>query len=160
MESQYTVGERNEVTAMTVIWPNIISCLFCILAAAPVWVQEVWGCPVLHQEKSGAGKFMPIGSFCLRFSLYGLTKRLVTPDTGFVIWLHQSPVTGLTGYTSRLSLQPLIVIQGQSFKDSHSSGAVWESRWPSWAVRPNEPSGFRGRKDLLNRASALVTTCP
>ena len=42
----------------------------------------------------------------------------------------------------------------------HSSGAVGESRWPSWAVRPNEPSGFRGRKDLLNRASALVTTCP
>ena len=27
-------------------------------------------------------------------------------------------------------------------------------------VRPNEPSGFRGRKDLLNRTSALVTTCP
>ena len=42
----------------------------------------------------------------------------------------------------------------------HSSGAVWESRWPSWVVRPNEPSGFRGRKELLNRASALVTTCP
>ena len=35
-----------------------------------------------------------------------------------------------------------------------------ESRWTSWAVRPNEPSGFRGRKDLLNRASTLVTTCP
>ena len=28
------------------------------------------------------------------------------------------------------------------------------------SVRPNEPSGFRGRKDLLNRASALVTACP
>ena len=42
----------------------------------------------------------------------------------------------------------------------HSSGAVWESRWTSWAVRPNDPSGFRGRKELLNRASALVTTCP
>ena len=27
-------------------------------------------------------------------------------------------------------------------------------------LRPNEPSSFRGRKDLLNRASALVTTCP
>ena len=26
------------------------------------------------------------------------------------------------------------------------SGAVLESRWPSWAVRPNEPSGFRGCK--------------
>ena len=43
---------------------------------------------------------------------------------------------------------------------SHSSGAVWESRWTSWAVRPNEPSGFRGRKDLLNHASALVSVCP
>ena len=42
----------------------------------------------------------------------------------------------------------------------YSSGAVWESRWTSWAVRPNEPSGFRGRKELLNRVSALVTTCP
>ena len=42
----------------------------------------------------------------------------------------------------------------------HSSGAVWESRWPSWAVRPNEPSGFRGRKAILNRASALVSACP
>ena len=42
----------------------------------------------------------------------------------------------------------------------HSSGAVWEWRWPSWAVRPNEPSGFRGRKDLLNHASALVSACP
>ena len=42
----------------------------------------------------------------------------------------------------------------------HSSGAVRESRWPSWAVRPSEPSGFRGRKDLLNHASALVSTCP
>ena len=44
---------------------------------------------------------------------------------------------------------------------AYRSGAVRESRWTSWAVRPNETSGFRGRrKDLLNRASALVTTCP
>ena len=35
-----------------------------------------------------------------------------------------------------------------------------ESRWPSWAVRPNEPSGFRGRKAILNHASALVSACP
>ena len=47
-----------------------------------------------------------------------------------------------------------------SMPSAHSSGAVWESRWPSWAVRPNEPSGFRGRKDLLNHASALVSVCP
>ena len=43
---------------------------------------------------------------------------------------------------------------------SHSSGAVWESRWPSWAGRPNEPSGFHGRKAILNHASALVSACP
>ena len=30
-----------------------------------------------------------------------------------------------------------------------SSGAVWKSRWPSWAFRPNEPSGFRGPKAIL-----------
>ena len=35
-----------------------------------------------------------------------------------------------------------------------------ESRWQSWAVRPNEPSGFRGRKAILNHASALVSACP
>jgi len=47
-----------------------------------------------------------------------------------------------------------------SGNEPHSSGAVWESRWPSWAVRPNEPSGFRGRKAILNHASALVSACP
>ena len=29
----------------------------------------------------------------------------------------------------------------------------------SWAVRPNEPSGFRGRKAILNRASELASAC-
>ena len=42
----------------------------------------------------------------------------------------------------------------------HSSGAVWELRWPSWAVRPNEASGFRGRKAILDHALALVSACP
>ena len=43
---------------------------------------------------------------------------------------------------------------------THSSGAVWKSRWPSWAIRPNEPYGSRGRKATLNHASALVSACP
>ena len=42
----------------------------------------------------------------------------------------------------------------------HSSGAVWELRWTSWAVRPNEPSGFRGHKELLNRASRRQLDIP
>ena len=37
---------------------------------------------------------------------------------------------------------------------------VCESRWPSWAVRPNKPSGFCGCKAIVNNASALVTACP
>ena len=41
-----------------------------------------------------------------------------------------------------------------------SSGAVWKSRWPSRAFRPNEPYGFCRRKATLNRASGLVTVCP
>jgi len=35
-----------------------------------------------------------------------------------------------------------------------------ESRWPSWAVCPNKPSGFHGRKAILNHALALVSACP
>ena len=35
-----------------------------------------------------------------------------------------------------------------------------QSRGPSWAARPNEPSGFRGRKAVLNYAHQLVSACP
>ena len=31
---------------------------------------------------------------------------------------------------------------------------------PGLSVLTTEPSGFRGRKELLNRASALVSACP
>ena len=41
-----------------------------------------------------------------------------------------------------------------------SLGAVWKSRWMSWASCPNEPYGFCGGKATLNHASALVTVCP
>ena len=41
-----------------------------------------------------------------------------------------------------------------------SSGAVWKSRWPSWAPCPNQPDGFCGCKATLNHAHALVTVCP
>ena len=34
-----------------------------------------------------------------------------------------------------------------SFCIAQSSGATWESRWPSWAPRPNEPYGFCGRRE-------------
>ena len=41
---------------------------------------------------------------------------------------------------------------------AQSSGAVWKSKWPSWAPRPNEPYGFCGRKATLNHA--VDTICP
>ena len=36
---------------------------------------------------------------------------------------------------------------------TQSSGAVWKSRWPSWAPVPNKPYGFCGRKATLNNNS-------
>ena len=50
--------------------------------------------------------------------------------------------------------------KSQTDRVNHSSGAVWESTWPSWAFRPNEPYVFRGRKAILNHAHALVSVCP
>ena len=37
----------------------------------------------------------------------------------------------------------------------HSSGAVWESRWQSWAVCPNQPYGFCGRK-VIGLSMSLI----
>ena len=45
-------------------------------------------------------------------------------------------------------------------RNRHSSGAGLESRWPSWAVHPNKPYGFHGRKTILNHAHDLVSACP
>ena len=42
----------------------------------------------------------------------------------------------------------------------HIVQELCESRGGRPAVRPNEPSGFRGRKVILNHASALVSACP
>ena len=35
-----------------------------------------------------------------------------------------------------------------------------ESRWPSWAVRPNEPSGFRGRKAIIIEPCSRIGLVP
>ena len=51
-------------------------------------------------------------------------------------------------------------IKQQKAMEKKENQQLCQSRWPSWALRPNELSGFRGHKELLNRASALVTTCP
>ena len=64
--------------------------------------------------------------------------------------------SGGVGATAGLRLK--CVNTGSS--NNHSSGAVWESRWPSWAVRPYEPHGFHGRKAILNRAHGLVSPGP
>ena len=75
--------------------------------------------------------------------------------------VHSSPLLYYQQRTKTVSLtSPWYNRGGDSSVVSHSSGSVWESRWTSRAVRPNEPSGFRGRKDLLNCTSALVTACP
>ena len=72
---------------------------------------------------------------------------------GVKVQTPQSTTLFLVKVTSHTTLKPYQL-------QEHSSGAVWESRWPPWAVRPNEPSGIRGRKAILNHASALVSACP
>ena len=79
-----------------------------------------------------------------------MPQNIVPRGHLYHLWQKQKRLSGCTRYKKLV----------KRLRSSHSSGAVWESRWTSWAVRPNEPSGFRGRKDLLNRDSALVTTCP
>ena len=69
-----------------------------------------------------------------------------------VVCFHNSTFT-LSQYIP-LQLQRLKVL-GQS--QSQSSGAVWKSRWLSWAFRPNKPYGFHGRKAILNHAHTLVS---
>ena len=44
--------------------------------------------------------------------------------------------------------------------EAEKRGFIVQELCESRGGRPNEPSGFRGRKELLNHASALVTTCP
>jgi len=73
----------------------------------------------------------------------------------FVLWLISKPADKIT-FLCQACLYLLVV----SSCMHHSSGAVWEWRWASWAVRPNELSGFRGSKAILNHASALVSACP
>ena len=97
---------------------------------------------------------------------HGCIRRCGSQSTSFhksssdmlVWWLHQKVWSQSTSYHK--SSSDMFKMKKLQLYVSHSSGAVWESRWMSWAVRPNEPSGFRGCKELLNRASALVTTCP
>ena len=75
-----------------------------------------------------------------------------------------------------VAIIPRLNYSGQDYKERERLGAyhslsvkererfraqeLCESRWPSWAVRPNEPYGFRGRKAILNHAHPLVSACP
>ena len=108
---------------------------------------------------------------CVQLYVYWRKRRLIVGCYGGANhWQStgcrgdRKSMLGMWARTTRTCLQSWWLqtdTNNHSFpRCGHSSGAVWESRWTSWAVRPNEPSGFRGRKDLLHRASALVTTCP
>ena len=104
-----------------------------------------------HSHRRGSYRWgrVSVGCDCLGSLLFAPGWRGVEAAAVPMEISHQLMLTSAV-FEPSSSHQPL----------SHSSGAVWESRWTSWAVRPNEPSGFRGRKDLLNHASALVSVCP
>ena len=87
---------------------------------------------------------------CLENKVWWVSKAAV------ILKVHESNPN--QGGWAKIQSRANTTVYNQKF--FHSSGAVWESRWPSWAVRSNEPSGFRGRKVILNHASALVSACP
>ena len=101
--------------------------------------------------KYGSGWRNDIVNQCLECALHSDVGTATPPFSGWY-GAHRHPIR---------SVYSAVRFNGSLFLyTSHSSGAVLQSRWPSWAVCPNEPSGFRGRKELLNRASALVSACP
>ena len=48
----------------------------------------------------------------------------------------------------------------KAIDNNNNNMVIVQELWESRGGRPNELSGFRGRKDLLNHASALVSVCP
>ena len=98
-----------------------------------------------------------------------VTSIVATTTKIWIQWCNFLQIINHDGLTQWLTVTPYFFFfflqtnlhnQMGSVSNLHSSGAVWELRWPSWAVRPNKPSGFRGRKAILNHALALVSACP
>ena len=79
--------------------------------------------------------------------LYTVSKMLISPFRRRHKWCCQRWSSRLYKGTQSVDAAP------------QSAGAVWKSRRPFWAPRPNEPYGFCGRKATLNHAYALVTFC-
>ena len=102
-----------------------------------------WPSPCPTGPQRGRKRESPLLSTQLRkwtFAFHGST--VVGYSIGW--WGHcwvmtvQWPLKGLVD--KAIQKEQLITVLPQS------SGAVWKSRWPSWAPRPNEPYGFWGRK--------------
>ena len=73
-------------------------------------------------------------------------------------WLLWKTDTSACSYQTEMVVY--LVIVKNRHQSHHSSGAVWELRWLSWAVCPNELYGFHRCKAILNCAHALVSACP
>ena len=152
LQMQHLTRYRNAAKCST--WP--IMEILQNTAHDPLWKcckRQHW----THYGNAAKGNTWPIMEMLQKATLDLLRKC-------YKMWLcYKTHRLSNCGSATKVSIWPTMkMLQKAALKPlwKHSSGAVWESRWTSWAVRPNEPSGFRGRKDLLHHASALVTTCP
>ena len=76
----------------------------------------------------------------------------------------------LTASAQRVHQNVMVIVMGYKTRTSASQTGIVQELCESRGGRPelsvltsllvSQPSGFRGRKELLNHASALVTTCP
>ena len=69
------------------------------------------------------------------------------------------PQCSLLGPPAPFSSGFPVLVWWRLLSPDERSEAVWKSRWPYWAFRPNEPYGSCGRKAMLNCAHALGSGC-
>ena len=123
----------------------------CILWPKPVAGRDR---PQKLCESRGDRPGLPVPN-----SPYGLGGRKATlssrKDCPSVPGSAETAVMGRLLFDIGCRLDKVRRVREQS---PHSSGAVWESRWPSWAARPNKPYSFRGRKAILIHAHAFSLT--
>ena len=88
-------------------------------------------------------------SFCTCLSLFARVLLLLIDAVFVYIFLSE--------YFTR---NVLVISSTVATADSRVQELCESRGGRPWLFRLNEPYGFRGRKAILNRASALVTICP
>ena len=141
---------------------NILTFVACCLCLSPAFVvSSCWLWPRIIRRSRRCALFLnvpskfllfPVSEACRSSSSVYSDSKLQDIRLGSISHTRDG-LRSEVGGTIYIYISLLNVLV-------QSSGAMWKSRWSSWAFRPDEPYGFRGRKAILNHAHALVSACP